>query len=336
MRIITIGDGAMATVCSQILAEKHGAALPVTMWGRNAEHLAKMQRERVNARYLPAVGLSEHLGFEADEARVFAGLTGADLILCALPTQYIRAALMRLAPHIPAGVPVVSVAKGIEISTLLRPSQIITELLGRRPVAAFSGPSIASELARKLPATMVAAADDAVLAQRVQELFTCAYLRVYTNSDLIGVELAGALKNVVAIAAGILQGMNAGHNAKAALISRGLVEITRLGLAMGAQAETFYGLAGLGDLVTTCFSPEGRNRTFGERLGRGEKPEAILATMAGVVEGMPTTKAVYKLAKDHGIDMPICRGLFAVLYEGAEPKSEIAQLMSRESKCETE
>lgn len=276
------------------------------------------------------------LRFEADDGRAFAGLTEEDLILCAVPTQYIRGALTRLARHVPAGVPVVSVAKGIEIGTLLRPSEIILQVLGERPVAAFSGPSIATELVKKLPATMVVAAGDGGLAQVVQELFTCKYLRVYSNSDLIGVELAGALKNVVAIAAGILEGMRSGHNAKAALISRGLVEIARLGVEMGAKEETFYGLAGLGDLVTTCFSPEGRNRTFGERLGRGEKADAILSTMAGVVEGMPTTKAVLDLASEKKIDMPICRGLYKVLYENAHPQSEIALLMSRESKSETE
>ena len=202
----------------------------------------------------------------------------------------------------------------------------------------LSGPSIAGELAKGLPATMVVAGNatretrsgagdaqptapnaDPSLTEFVQQLFTTPYLRVYRNDDLIGVELAGALKNVIAVAAGILDGMHAGNNAKAALLTRGLVEITRLGVAMGAKAETFAGLAGLGDLVTTCVSPEGRNRSFGERVGRGEQVAAVLASMVGVVEGVPTCEAVVRLARGRGIEMPISEGLHAVLFEEARP-----------------
>jgi glycerol-3-phosphate dehydrogenase (NAD(P)+) len=181
---------------------------------------------------------------------------------------------------------------------------------------------------------MVVAATVESLALKLQELFSTPYLRLYRNDDLLGVELAGALKNVVAIAAGILDGMRAGNNAKAALLSRGLVEITRLGVAMGALADTFNGLAGMGDLVTTCFSPEGRNRGFGERVGRGEKPLDILASMPGVVEGMPTCKSVVRLANDLHIDMPICRGLHGVLFDGVNARSQLASLMARELKSE--
>jgi glycerol-3-phosphate dehydrogenase (NAD(P)+) len=251
-----------------------------------------------------------------------------------------------LKSHISADVPIISVSKGIENATLSRPSEIIVEILGSHEVAALSGPNIAGELARKLPATMVVAAEscagpgaphvaDEPLAQHVQEMFTTSALRVYRNDDLLGVELAGALKNVIAIAAGILDGMRAGHNAKAALLTRGLVEITRLGVALGAQAETFAGLAGLGDLVTTCFSPEGRNRSFGERIGCGEKAQDVLASMVGVVEGMPTCKSVVALAQSAGIEMPISEGLYAVLFGGRDPRSQLADLMSREPKRET-
>ncbi len=355
LRVTTIGDGAMATVCSQILARKSGAPqaadggrLEVRVWGRNPERLAEIQRAGENLRYLPGIELSGNIHFEADDA---AALEGAGLIVCAVPTQFIRAVLGRLKAHIGPGVPVVSVSKGIEIETLQRPSEIIVEALGPRPGAALSGPSIAGELARMLPATMVVAtnglspaggvvSDQAEFAKWVQQLFTTSYLRVYRNKDLPGVEFAGAMKNVIAIAAGILDGMRAGNNAKAALLTRGLVEITRLGVAKGALAETFSGLAGLGDLMTTCVSPEGRNRSFGERVGRGEKPEEVLAAMVGVVEGVPTCKSVVQMARalvdkqGSGIAMPISEGLHAVLFEGRDPRGQLADLLSRALKSE--
>jgi glycerol-3-phosphate dehydrogenase (NAD(P)+) len=253
---------------------------------------------------------------------------------------------------VPPGVPVVSVAKGIEVASLKRPSEIIAEILGPRPIAALSGPSIAAELARHLPCTMVVAAGGPTpgsppppesrcatpdeFARWVQELFTTSYLRVYRNDDLLGVEFAGALKNVIAVAAGILDGMRAGNNAKAALLTRGLVEITRLGLVLGAQPETFAGLAGLGDLVTTCVSPEGRNRTCGQRIGQGERPADVLASMLGVVEGVPTCESVVRLARSRGIDMPIAESLHGVLFEGRDPRSQLADLMARELKAETQ
>ncbi len=340
LRITTIGDGAMATVCSQILASQPPSdsqpdPLPrtVTLWGRNPDRLAQIAAARENTRYLPAVPLSPALAFTPDDR---AACQSADLLLCAIPTQFIRETLTRLAPHIRPDTPVVSVSKGIEIQTLCRPSEIITSVLGPRPVAALSGPNIAAELGRKLPATIVAATapHHAPLAELLQSLFTTPYLRVYTNDDLLGVELAGALKNVIAIAAGMLDGMRAGNNAKAALLTRGLVEISRLGNALGAQPETFAGLAGLGDLVTTCFSPEGRNRSFGERVGRGEKPHAILASMPGVVEGMPTCEAVVRLARKLNVEMPIAEGLHAVLFENRNPLEQLADLMSRDPKPE--
>ena len=344
MKITTIGDGAMATVCSQILASKTAASAPVevVMWGRDGARLKEWDAARENKRYLPGVRLAENLKLEGDGRTAFAG---ASYVVCAVPTQYIRGTLTGLKPHISPDVPVISVSKGIEMGTLRRPSEIIVEVLGSHEVAAASGPNIAGEMARKLPATMVVAAEscagpgcdhiaDEPLAQQVQEMFTTPALRVYRNGDLLGVELAGALKNVIAIAAGILDGMHAGHNAKAALLTRGLVEITRLGVALGAQAETFAGLAGLGDLVTTCFSPEGRNRKFGERIGRGEKTPDVLASIVGVVEGMPTCKSVVALAQASGIEMPIAEGLYAVLFEGRDPRSQLADLMSRELKRE--
>ena len=348
LRVATIGDGAMATVCSQVVASKSTAEKPVEVrvWVRDSYKLAEMNAAHENLRYLPGVKVADNVVFMGDDAAVFEGVK---FIICAVPTQFMRGALERLKQHVPADVPVVSVAKGIEMGTLRRPSEIIGEVLGRqRGIAALSGPCIASELARKLPATMVVAVsgqwtmvhgaegEETELARWIQELFTTPYLRVYRNADILGVELAGALKNVIAIAAGILDGMQAGNNAKAALLTRGLVEITRLGVAVGAQAETFAGLAGMGDLVTTCVSPEGRNRSFGERVGRGEKPAEVLGSMMGVVEGVPTCESVVELARRREIDMPICESLHGVLFEGRDPRAQLAELMARELKSETQ
>lgn len=349
MRIAIIGDGAMATVCAMILAGRHSRQHPVWVGvrGHDVSLYAAMNAARENTHYLPGFKLPGSVRFVADAGALFAG---ASLIVCAVPTQFIRGALEELAPRVPPGVPVVSVAKGIEIATLKRPSEIIAELLSRRPIAALSGPNIAGELAQHLPATMVAATapvwpedmpaqsarcgTPAKFAHWLQGLFTAPYLRVYRNDDVLGVELAGALKNVIAVAAGILDGMRAGNNAKAALLTRGLVEITRLGVALGARPETFAGLAGLGDLVTTCVSPEGRNRSFGQRVGQGEKSEAVLASMVGVVEGVSTCEAVVRLARARGIDMPIAQSLHGVLFEGRSPRSQLAALMARELKSE--
>jgi glycerol-3-phosphate dehydrogenase (NAD(P)+) len=332
--VTIIGDGAMATVCAQLLCEPSSPQKPqrVTMWAHDPSHIAELARTRENKRFLPGFPLPQSLQLQPDDAAAF---TGATLIVCAIPTQFIRPTLTRLAPHIPAGIPIVSVAKGLELKTMQRPSEVITNLTGQnRPIAALSGPNIAGEIARRLPATAVIASANPEFARRLQDSFTTPWFRVYTNDDLLGVELGGALKNVIALAAGILDGMHAGNNAKAALLTRGLVEITRLATALGAKPETFMGLAGLGDLVTTCVSPEGRNRTFGERIGNGEKADAVLATMRGVVEGVPTTHSVITLARSKNIEMPIAESLHAVLFEGKDPKAQLADLMSRESKQE--
>ena len=329
MRITIIGDGAMATVSAGILAA-NGHAL--RLWSPFPEAIAALQADRENVRYLPGVVFPDGTVFTADEADAF---TGAELVLAATPTQYIRATWGRLAGHCPAGVPIVSVAKGIENDTLLRPTQVLRDILGAgRSVAALSGPNIARELAEHLPVTATVASEDTALAARVQALFSTRTFRVYTNPDLVGVELGGAVKNVVAIAAGILDGLGSGDNAKAALLTRGLVEIARLGVALGARRETFMGLSGLGDLVTTCVSPHGRNRTFGEAIGRGETMEAVLARTHSVVEGIATTRSVLALAARHDVDMPITAAVHAVLFEGVAPVEAIDTLMTRQPKGE--
>lgn len=328
-RIAMIGDGAMATVSSILLA---GKGYHVTMWGYFEEHVQEMVQDQENRRFLPGVRIPPTVKLTANPEAAFAK---AHLIVSAIPCQFMRNVWTRLHPHTPAGVPMVSVTKGIENDTLLRPTQIISDVLrDGRAVAALSGPSIAAELARCLPATVVASSADESLARAVQQVFTTQWFRVYTNTDLVGVELAGATKNVIALAAGAVDGLGAGDNAKSALLARGLVEITRLGVALGAQRETFFGLAGLGDLVTTCISPHGRNRTAGERIGRGEKVADVLGSIESVVEGVPTTKSVIQLAERMNIEMPITRAVYQILFEGKDVIEAISDLMSRSPKPE--
>ena len=341
-RISIIGDGSMATVLALLLESK---GQPVTLWGFFPEHVAELIQTRENRKYLPGHRLPDGIRITSDDARA---VQDADIILNAVPTQFIRNVWSRLAIHVPVGVPIASVAKGIETDTMLRPTQIIADvLLGNgpdspddpdkpaRPMATISGPSVADELARCLPATVCAASDDERFAKALQQVFTTHWFRVYTNRDLLGTELAGATKNVIALAAGILDGLQAGNNAKSALLSRGLAEITRLGAAMGASHDTFFGVAGVGDLATTCFSPTGRNRTCGEQLGRGKKLQNVLDEMPGVVEGVPTTKAVVRLAEKYRVEMPITQTVHKVLFEELDPLEGISQLMSRELKPET-
>ncbi len=337
-RITIVGDGAMATVCSILLST---SGQDVTLWGAFEESIERLIQNRENARFLPGVRVPASVHLTGNEADCF---DGAALIVSAVPTQFMRSVWKRVGPHVPRGVPIVSVAKGIENGTLLRPTQIIADALGHGAMttqhtdlrlAVLSGPNIAGEIARYLPATAVAASEDAELAGAVQAAFTTQWFRVYTNADVIGVELAGAVKNVVALAAGILDGLSAGSNAKAALVTRGLVEITRLAVAMGARESTFTGLAGLGDLITTCISPEGRNRTVGEQIGKGKRLDDILASMDSIVEGVPTTRSVMELALRHKVEMPITQAVHAVLFEGKDVLFALTDLMTRDPKAES-
>jgi len=331
--IAIIGDGAMATVCAKLLtANGH----PVRLWSAFALQAEQLAAERENRRFLPGVAIPEAVQITADDAEAFAGAAWA---VSAVPTQFIRGVWARLKGRYPAGLPICSVAKGIENDTLLRPTQVLAEVLtgsadSAGPLAAISGPCIAPEVAAGQPTTVVAASTQPQLARRVQQLFTAPSLRVYTNADLLGVEIAAATKNVIAIAAGILDGLAAGDNAKAALLTRGLAEITRLGVAMGGRRETFAGLAGLGDLVTTCVSPHGRNRSLGEAIGKGKTLAEALAATASVVEGVATTTSVLALASRHGVEMPITRAVGEVLFAGKAPREAIADLMTRTPKAE--
>ena len=342
--VTILGVGQMGLVSSAILLDPdRGAASRsstprprVTLWGHSAEEVGSIAQTRRSER-LPGFRVPDavHVALK-DEA----ALGHADLIICAVPVQYIRSVWERVKPHVPRKARVLSVAKGIENGTLLRPTQIIGEVLADdpdsppRPMAALSGPTIAPELARCLPETMIAASDDEQFRLHVQELFTTRWMRIYTTQDLTGVELAGAMKNVIAIAAGILDGLQAGNNAKSALLSRGLAEIARLGTAMGASQDTFFGVAGVGDLATSCFSPEGRNRSCGEALGKGAKLADILARSRSVIEGVATTRSVMDLARKYRVEMPIVSAVHSVLFEGLDPIDAIGQLMTREPKAE--
>ena len=319
----------MATACALLLDSQD---LDVTVWGPFEQNIDQIIRDGCNTRYLPHIPMPPSLKFTADEDQAMAG---ADLIVSCIPTQFKRPVWKRFAGKTTAGVPIVSVAKGVENDTLLRPTQVITEVLDTaHPLAVLSGPSIAGELARCLPATVGVASNDAKLSEALQQTFTTRWFRVYTNDDMLGVELAGATKNVIAIAAGILDGLQAGYNAKSALLSRGLAEIARLGTAMGAKAETFFGVTGVGDLATTCFCPEGRNRSCGELLGKGIKLDQAQKQIHGIVEGVATAKSVQQLAQKHQVEMPITQAVNAVLFDGLDPLDGIGMLMSRQPKAE--
>ncbi|KPJ65949.1 MAG: hypothetical protein AMJ43_09590 [Coxiella sp. DG_40] len=327
--ISIIGDGAMGTVLAMLLCEKK---IHTQMWSYDAEQLEQIKQNRENKRFLPGYKLPNALVFEPEDERI---MKGANLIVSAVPCQFMRRIWTRLQSYVPKDVPIVSVAKGIENDTLLRPTQILVDVLGEGVrCVVLSGPTISDELARKLPATACAACSDEELARDVQHTFSAPWLRVYTNTDIVGVELAGAMKNIIAIAAGIIDGIGAGDNAKAALLSRGLAEITRLGTAMGARPQTFAGLTGLGDLVTTCISPKGRNRSFGERIGRGQRIEQAQKATESVIEGIATCKSVFALAKRLHVEMPINRAVYEVLFENKPVQTAIAELMRRRLKAE--
>ncbi len=320
-----VGDGQMALVLAEMLAETCGASRVSIL--SPFEAAARALHDTRRSPRLPGFELPAGIEVSADAAL----LSGADLVVCAIPTQYIRATFGRLAHALPAGVPVASVSKGIELETFRLPCDILGEVAPGRPLAALSGPTIAAELARRLPAVLVSASADAAVAERVQAAFTTPWTRIYLSSDLAGVELAGACKNVIAIAAGVVDGMGLGMNTKSALLARGLAEIARIGVALGGRLETFFGVAGVGDLATTCFAPEGRNRSFGERLARGAAVAEALASTTSVVEGVPTARALVRVAAARGIELPICAVVEAMVYDGLRPDDALAALMRRET-----
>ncbi len=319
----------MGTACAWVLAQNEQS--DVRLWGRSSEFTARISECRRNERLLPNAQLPANVTVTSDAATA---LSGAEVILVCIPMKGLRDALRQMAGNIPSNALMVSTIKGIEVSTLQRPSQIIQEFCPNNPVVAIGGPCHAEEVVERKPASIVAASGTVGAAEQLQALLSTEFLRVYVNSDLVGVELGGALKNVIAIAAGICDGLEFGDNAKAALLTRGLNEMVRFGKMMGADPKTFYGLAGLGDLVTTCNSRHSRNRHVGECLGRGQKLSDIEQSMNAVAEGVLTTRSVYMLAKAKHIEMPIANQVYAMLFEGKSPREATEELMNRPLKSE--
>ena len=316
---------------SMLLCDKK---IRTRMWGHDREELMQMARDVENKKFLPGYKLPKNLEFEPDDEKIMAG---SDLIISAVPCQFIRRVWTRLKKYTMENVPIVSVAKGIENKTLLRPSQIIKEVLelsDNSRLAVLSGPTIADELARELCATACVAGTNEKLIKKLQTTFSTTWFRVYTNTDIVGVELAGAMKNIIAIAAGIIDGTKSGDNCKAALVTRGLAEIMRLGSAFGAKNETFIGLTGLGDLVTTCISPTGRNRSFGEKIGKGQTVEQAQKSTESVVEGIATCESVVALAEKMNVEMPITKAIYEILFQNKPVQQAIYELMNRRLKAE--
>ncbi|MBN1525975.1 MAG: NAD(P)-dependent glycerol-3-phosphate dehydrogenase [Candidatus Omnitrophica bacterium] len=327
-RVCVIGDGGWGTTLSILLSRKGCSA---TMWGAFPDYIEMLKYHRENIKFLPGVKIPEEVRITSELGDAVAA---SAFVILAVPSQYMRGILMRVKMLDTAGKVFVSVTKGIENSTLKTMSGLVAELLGERPFAVLSGPTIALEVANGIPTNAVVASKSVELAKEMQEMFMTERFRVYTNSDLAGVELGGSLKNIIAIAAGVCDGLGFGTNAKAALLTRGIVEIARLGAAMGAQARTFYGLSGLGDLATTCMSPYSRNRWLGEEIARGKKLNDILKETEMVVEGVATARSAHELAKRHKVEMPITNEIYRVLYEGKDPRTAVRDLMTRSPKAE--
>lgn len=330
-KISVIGAGAWGTALAILLADKgHDVAL----WMHEQDLAEETERTRQNRVYLPGFPLPAPIKITSS---METAVTGTAFILLVTPSHTVRAVAKQLAPFLSKDAIIICASKGLELDTLMPLSDVLKDVLHKdfhTRLCFLSGPSFAKEVAQKMPTAITLASYDAAIGKKAQDLLSNAYFRVYTNPDVIGVELAGSLKNVVAIGAGALEGMGYGHNSMAALLTRGLAEMARLGIAMGAQPATFSGLAGMGDLVLTCTGGLSRNRSLGVRLGKGEKLEAILKTTKTVAEGVKTAKAAHELARKYGISMPIVDEVYRLLYEEKDPKQAAMDLMTRELKGE--
>ncbi|MFH0827228.1 MAG: NAD(P)H-dependent glycerol-3-phosphate dehydrogenase [Candidatus Omnitrophota bacterium] len=327
--ISVLGDGGWGTTLAILLFRK---GFDVTIWGAFPDYISYMDKNRQNPRFLAGVPIPKKITLTADLRQA---ISGKKVIVLAIPSQYLRRVLKKMKPIACCREAVfVSVIKGIEMGTLKRMSQVIYEELGRVRLAVLSGPTIACEVAKGLPTVAVIASRDKRLKKFLQNVFMTERFRVYTNEDMIGVELGGSLKNIIAIACGISDGLGFGTNTLAALLSRGLAEISRLGHAMGAHVETFSGISGLGDLVTTCVSPYSRNRFVGVQIGRGRTLRNIQGKMCMVAEGIPTTKSAYYLGLKNKVDLPITKEVYNVLYRRKPPLEAFTDLMARKKKGE--
>ncbi|MBN3039388.1 MAG: NAD(P)-dependent glycerol-3-phosphate dehydrogenase [Candidatus Omnitrophica bacterium] len=327
-KIAVIGDGGWGTTLAILL---HNKGYKVCLWGAFADYLEVLDKKRENPKFLPGFEIPRGIYFSAD---INLAVQQARLIILAVPSHFLRDVLSQIKKESLSEAVVLSAVKGIENDTLMRMSEVAEDVLGPLNKAALSGPTISCEVARGIPATCVVASEKRELARTVQDVLMNERFRVYTSGDIVGVELGGALKNVIAIACGISDGLGFGANTKAAILTRGLVEICRLGQAMGARPETFSGLSGLGDLVTTCISPHGRNRWLGEQIGKGRKLKEILEKMEMVAEGVKTAKSVFMLAGKYKVDMPIASQVYTVLYRDKDPQRAVEELMLRQKKAE--
>lgn len=330
-KIAVIGAGSWGTALANLLADK---GLAVDLWVREPEVYQQIKQERENKIFLPNIILSPNL----NPVQSFnQALAGKELVVMVVPSHVFREILQQIKPYFAPGVPILSATKGIENETLLTMQKVLAAVLDKtqaKQYACLAGPSFAKEVSLKLPTAVTIACQDPEEAAQLQRLFFTEFFRVYTSQDVIGIELCGALKNVIALGAGIADGLGSGHNARAALITRGLAEITRLGMALGANPQTFAGLAGMGDLVLTCTSDLSRNRTVGMQIGKGKTLLEITKDMKMVAEGVKTTWSAYDLAKKIGVDMPISAQVYAILYKGKDPKQAVKELMTRELKVE--
>lgn len=312
LHVAVIGAGSWGTTVASVASHN----CPTVLWSRNPEIAEEINAQRTNARYLGTSRVGRDLRATASMADA---VRAADVVVMGVPSHGFRAMLELVREHIRAWVPVISLAKGLEQGSLLRMSEVIADVLPGHPAGVLSGPNLAREIMNGFAAASVVAMEDETIVRELQQVFKSTLFRVYTNQDVVGCEVGGALKNVIAIAAGMGDGLGVGDNTKAAVIARGLAELTRLGVAMGGQPHTFAGLAGIGDLVATCMSPQSRNRSVGEQLGKGRTIQQIIDDMHMVAEGVKTSRVVMELAEKYKIEMPICREVYRVVHEGSTP-----------------
>ncbi len=330
-KIAVLGAGSWGIALSALLFSN---GHKVTLWEFDHKEMTKLLQQREHKQKLPGIVISQKVEITDD---LPSAASGVEMLALALPSHTVREVAKKLAELNLADPVIVNLAKGIENDTLCRMSEVLGEELPSNlhdKIVTLSGPSHAEEVARKIPTTVVVGGFKEKFAKKIQQIFMNPYFRVYTNSDIIGVELGGSLKNVIAVAAGICDGMGLGDNSRGALITRGLAEIIRLGEKLGAKRETFAGLSGLGDLVTTCISKYSRNRFVGEQIGKGKTLDQVLKEMAMVAEGIKTTKSAYQLSIKHKVEMPITEQVYKVLFEEKQPKQAIAELMTRDPKSE--
>ncbi|MFC1668208.1 NAD(P)H-dependent glycerol-3-phosphate dehydrogenase [Chlamydiota bacterium] len=328
--VAILGDGGWGTALGLILDQN---GISVTIWSPFKEYAEYLDEKRENSKFLPGIDIPKTIRITSDMKRV---IEKAQLIIIAVPSQFVREVSRKMKSSYNTKVPIVSVSKGIEIDSLKRMSQIIQEILHPQTIAVLSGPSHAEEVAQRLPTTVVVSSRKKHVMLALQQLFMTDRFRVYTSEDIVGLEIGGALKNVIAIAAGICDGLCFGANAKAALLTRGIVEITRLGVALGACYETFSGLSGIGDLIATCTSQYGRNRKLGEKLAQGFSLDEIVSSTEMIIEGIKTAQSAYRLASCYSIEMPIITEIYNVIYNNKKPLKAVQDLMMRKPKPESE